>query len=914
MATNYRYNSLNQIVGSYHPDHDSTALVMYDILSRPVISQNGKQKTMGNFYSYTLFDPIGRIIQVGQLDGGASAITPEMVKDATTLSNYINSSSRMEVTKTYYDRFIFYTSSQVNLRNRIADITYSDYYTTDPLDYQSASHFSYDIHGNVKNLQQEIKELSYLSGGLFSLDYEYDLISGNVNKVYYQKGKPEQFTHRYRYDADNRLTHVYTSDYVGDYNQITERIDARYFYLPHGSLARMELGKKSIQGLDYAYTLQGWLKDINGYRVDINSTGVYDIGEDGSNTNYVNKRFGRDLFSSMIQYYQTDYSPISGNNYFNLVSTNSIDLYNGNISAISVGIKDLNPLLKSYRYDKLNRIKEMKSAGLNNSVWGTLSNLFGNTYSYDINGNIESLIRYDENGNVLHNISYTYSADRNRLSGINVTGTGIGSSSYQYDALGNLIRDNNENINVTWNVIGKVKSVQTPNNMLSFAYNPFGQRQIKRTASDSTYYIHDATGNVMSIYVKDYPKITAKERPIYGSSRLGIMNKEVEFNLTGNLLSKSNSTIGIKEYELCDHLSNVSVVILDRKDCTISVIKPIVKTYIDYYPFGYPISSRTDNFDYTYGYNGQEGDREIYGDKLNYAFQYRMYDARIGRFWSVDPLRNDYPWNSTYAFAENRVIDGMDLEGLEYVSANNTGLSPDAISGSQNDDGTYNLTLGDQTFNNVESVNYNSQQFFNLGQHLYYGDDGFSSTGTESQKISEWAYTDIQNFDQNTMHTYTYRDVTLTGNDPFGNPANLNCASLANAQAGAVGTNLQGGVVSYDNAIRAYNAQTAIQLNNAESIDYINSQLEAGNAVVVGVNYGTGSTDALGTDHYITITGRTSVNGQGRFLFMENAVGNAANARDFTSNRLTPRSTGITGSSPHWNNAQYRITRVQRNQ
>lgn len=127
MATNYRYNSLNQIVGSYHPDHDSTALVMYDILSRPVISQNGKQKTMGNFYSYTLFDPIGRIIQVGQLDGGASAITPEMVKDATTLSNYINSSSRMEITKTYYDRFIFYTSSQVNLRNRIADITYSDY-------------------------------------------------------------------------------------------------------------------------------------------------------------------------------------------------------------------------------------------------------------------------------------------------------------------------------------------------------------------------------------------------------------------------------------------------------------------------------------------------------------------------------------------------------------------------------------------------------------------------------------------------------------------------------------------------------------------------------------------------------------------------------------------------------------------
>jgi len=68
---------------------------------------------------------------------------------------------------------------------------------------------------------------------------------------------------------------------------------------------------------------------------------------------------------------------------------------------------------------------------------------------------------------------------------------------------------------------------------------------------------------------------------------------------------------------------------------------------------------------YRYGFNGQEGDGEIYGDKLNYAFQCRMYDARIGRFWSVDPLRSDYPWNSTYAFAKNDVIQFIDLEGLE---------------------------------------------------------------------------------------------------------------------------------------------------------------------------------------------------------------------------------------------------------
>ncbi len=42
-----------------------------------------------------------------------------------------------------------------------------------------------------------------------------------------------------------------------------------------------------------------------------------------------------------------------------------------------------------------------------------------------------------------------------------------------------------------------------------------------------------------------------------------------------------------------------------------------------------------------------------------------MHDPRVGRFFSIDPLTKDYPWNSTYAFSENRVIDGIELEGQE---------------------------------------------------------------------------------------------------------------------------------------------------------------------------------------------------------------------------------------------------------
>lgn len=69
---------------------------------------------------------------------------------------------------------------------------------------------------------------------------------------------------------------------------------------------------------------------------------------------------------------------------------------------------------------------------------------------------------------------------------------------------------------------------------------------------------------------------------------------------------------------------------------------------------------------YRFGFNGQMKDDELHGEGNAYAFEYRIHDARLGRFLSVDPLAPEYPWNSTYTFAENRVIDGIDLEGLEF--------------------------------------------------------------------------------------------------------------------------------------------------------------------------------------------------------------------------------------------------------
>ncbi len=60
---------------------------------------------------------------------------------------------------------------------------------------------------------------------------------------------------------------------------------------------------------------------------------------------------------------------------------------------------------------------------------------------------------------------------------------------------------------------------------------------------------------------------------------------------------------------------------------------------------------------YRFGFQGQEIDSEVKGDGNSIAFTHRIHDPRLGRFLSVDPLAPEYPWNSTYAFSENRVID-----------------------------------------------------------------------------------------------------------------------------------------------------------------------------------------------------------------------------------------------------------------
>jgi RHS repeat-associated protein len=92
------------------------------------------------------------------------------------------------------------------------------------------------------------------------------------------------------------------------------------------------------------------------------------------------------------------------------------------------------------------------------------------------------------------------------------------------------------------------------------------------------------------------------------------------------------------------------------------------KSTLDYFTFGMLLPNRyEDASEYRYGFQGQEKDDEIKGEGNSVNYKYRMHDPRIGRFFAVDPLAWKYAYNSPYAFSENRLIDGIELEGLETI-------------------------------------------------------------------------------------------------------------------------------------------------------------------------------------------------------------------------------------------------------
>jgi RHS repeat-associated protein len=137
---------------------------------------------------------------------------------------------------------------------------------------------------------------------------------------------------------------------------------------------------------------------------------------------------------------------------------------------------------------------------------------------------------------------------------------------------------------------------------------------------------------------------------------------------------------------LSNHLGNVLVTVSDRKlaegteGSTATGYRAEVLFASDYYPFGMQMPGREFSQDeYRYGFNGMEKDDEWKGEGNSYDFGARIYDSRIGRWLSVDPMAKEYPRLTDYCFVGNNPIRFIDPDGKRII--------PSDVNGTQGESG-----------------------------------------------------------------------------------------------------------------------------------------------------------------------------------------------------------------------------------
>ena len=176
---------------------------------------------------------------------------------------------------------------------------------------------------------------------------------------------------------------------------------------------------------------------------------------------------------------------------------------------------------------------------------------------------------------------------------------------------------------------------------------------------------------------------------------------------TSNIYTRTaylvNRYLGLKHYELTDHLGNVNVTILDKKTGTgdgnpgeYAYLSTNLSSFTDYYPFGMSIPGRSGSIEkYRFGFNGQEQDNEVYGKGNLNSAEFWMYDIRLARRWNLDPV--DQISISNYVVLGNSPLWLSDPNGDvagDYYTKEGKYLGKDERS----DDKVYITTEGNYTY------------------------------------------------------------------------------------------------------------------------------------------------------------------------------------------------------------------------
>jgi RHS repeat-associated protein len=584
-VTTYKYDHLGRMIETTSPD-EGTSRFVYSTDGKIRFSENQEQRNASpKRFSYTNYDYLGRVIESGEYTADTRpeiTVSPYVFQPHNTTSPIGTYSVLKLVDNTGFSGATR-RKTQNQTHYRYSDTTFIEHDYQDKSNYTAQNNlpsgdalhntqqnilgqvsktwnanattwYSYDEFGQLSWSKQLINGLGYKA-----VDYNYDYF-GNVKVVGYQAKQSDKFYHFYEYDANQRLTIAYALDSVANAPVIRGR--SSYYYYLHGPLKRVEIGDPQnggvLQGIDYVYNIDGSLKLIN------NADPTLDPGQDGLAGANVN--VPKDVFGQAIDYNTNDYIGAGFNEGTLSTPTTYTDKFSGLVKSIRWHSHIDNHVPRGYgfTYDNLNQ--------MDNADWGSVSGNLGSGYSlsiagdqsyvediggYDKNGNITGLTRKGKSGSSLAAYGYTYTTNTNQLS--SVSG---GNLSYVYNSIGQMVQQTDAGIvtKMQYNAYGLVKQVSkvvsgVDRILQTYKYDDRGNKIVKttydpNTASNpevkSTYYIYDASGNVLAIYDKPSAgSVALIELPVYGAGRIAVYKPAVATTF----------------YEVADHLGNIRGVI-----------------------------------------------------------------------------------------------------------------------------------------------------------------------------------------------------------------------------------------------------------------------------------------------------------------------------------------------------------------
>lgn len=553
-TTRNTYNTVGNLLSTSSPDEGLTEYV-YRRDGNIRFSQSARQRAEGKF-SYSNYDAVGRVVESGEYQmvtnnpsqglvfqnhlttsPATNSVLQTAVLEDRTRTGGLEAARCSQVNRVWCD--LPFTDAALN--GRTQEFVLGSVAKTS--NGSTTTWYSYDELSRLTWLVQEAPGV-----GVKTVEYQYDF-NGNVLEVAYQKNQSDAFYHYYEYDADQRLRRVFAGK-----DMASRTVQARYEYYLHGPLKRVELADR-LQGIDYTYTVQGWLKSIN------HPTTTYDPGQDTPTSNGLPK----DLFALSLDYFAGDYQskhipPITPT----LDGTRPVR-YDGSVrDAVWRTAASADRHLTAFTYDPKGQLLQADYGKLlpNTTTFQPAANQAyeEGAMNYDPNGNLQRIRRRDGAGFATDDFNYHYTGGTNKLAAVhNQSGTAV--LDYDYDATGQLVRQRDEqgqrylSYDVTGKVTGVYRDAARQQPVVTYAYDDRGFRASKAsyvpttgTLARTTYYVRDAAGNVLSTYEQAAgAALQRTEVPLYGSGRVGMLTRLED---------------GSEEarYELNDQLGNARVV------------------------------------------------------------------------------------------------------------------------------------------------------------------------------------------------------------------------------------------------------------------------------------------------------------------------------------------------------------------